>query len=156
LIAGSHFFRRAAEQGRSLQELRTLAIDEVSLYRKISGVGILPTSLDALAYNAANENHQALQLLANEILSASKDFIPDVVIAFGIQIAFLRAAWPYALLLHEELSPYCRNPYPWSLIFDHMGMYGRSVIGQVGARLRKHVGALLLKQDNGACNVVVT
>src|SRR5882724_835364 len=66
LIAGSRFFRRAAEQGRSLQGLRALALDEVALYRKISAVGVLPTSLDGLACIAASDNHEALQLLANE------------------------------------------------------------------------------------------
>src|SRR5271166_1663951 len=141
LISGSHFFSLAAEEGRSLYGLRTLALDEVSLYRKIRGLGVLPTSLDALASASANGNYEALQPLANEILSASKDFIPDVVISLGIQISFLEAVWPNALLLHAEAGPYSRNPYPWSMFFDHPGIYGRSVISQAGARLRKHAAS---------------
>jgi hypothetical protein len=141
LIAGSYYFRWAMEEGRSLQGLRAIPLDEVSLYRKISKVGVLPTSLDALSCDPANDNHEALQLLANEILSASRDFIPDVVISFDVQIDFLRAIWSNALLLHEEVGPYARNPYPTSLFFDHLGMYGRSVIGQAGARLRKQMAS---------------
>jgi hypothetical protein len=141
LIAGSNFFRLAAEHGHSLQGLRALALDEVSLYRKISGIGILPTSLDGLACVAANDNHEVLQLLANEILLVSKDFTPDVVISWGIQISFLEAVWPNALLLHAEASPYSRNPYPWSMFFDHLGIYGRSVVAQAGALLRKRVAS---------------
>jgi hypothetical protein len=139
LIAGSRFFRRAAEQGRSLRGLRVLALDEVALYRKLSAVGVLPTSLEGVTSIPTNDKPEALRLLANEILSGSKTFIPDVVISFGVQIAFLTTIWPNALLLHAEAGPYSRNPYPWSMFFDHLGMYGRSVIGQAGARLRKHV-----------------
>jgi len=153
LIAGSHFFHRAVEQGRSLHGLRSLALDEVSLYRKISGVGVLPTSLDALSCVAGNDNHEALQLLANEIRSASKDFIPDVVISFGIQISFLQAIWPNALLLHTEASPYSRNPYPWSIFFDHLGIFGRSVIGQAGARLRRRAASADMAALAGAFQI---
>src|SRR5579863_3859569 len=138
LIAGSRFFRRAVEEGRarSLHGLRIAELDEFSLYRKVSAARVLPTSLDSLAYAIGSENDNALHIVAKEVFQSSQGFEPDVVIAFAIQIDFLSAVWPNALRLHSEMGPYSRNPYPYSLFFDHLGMYRRSVIGQAGERLR--------------------
>ena len=59
-----------------------------------------------------------------------------MIISFGIQIDFLAALWPKALRLHVESGPFSRNPYPFSLFFDHLGIYGRSIVGQAGDCLR--------------------
>lgn len=138
LVAGSRFFLRAIEEGRarSLHGLRVAELDEFSLYRKVSAAGVLPTSLDSLAYATGSEDHNALRILAEEVFRSSQGFEPDVVIAFAIQIDFLETVWPNALRLHSEMGPYSRNPYPYSLFFDRLGLYGRSVIGQAGQRLR--------------------
>jgi hypothetical protein len=50
---------------------------------------------------------------------------------------FLTRSWPAALRLHIEAGPYSRNPYPESPFFDHLGIYGRSVIARAPARLRE-------------------
>ena len=138
LIARSQFFRRAIKEGKAqlLRGLRVAELDDIFLYQKVSAAGILPTSLDSLAYATDSKNHDALRLLAEEIERSTMGFIPDVVISFAIQIDFLETVWPNALRLHCEMGPYSRNPYPRSLFFDHLGMYGRSVIGQAGGRIR--------------------
>jgi hypothetical protein len=78
-----------------------------------------------------------LCVLAEEVLRASAGFIPDVVISFATPTDFLAPSWPGTLRLHVEAGPYSRNPYPESLFFDHLGMYGRSIIARAPTRLRE-------------------
>jgi hypothetical protein len=141
MIAGSWPFRRAADKGWGplLEGIRRAEIDEIALYRTLSALGRLPTGLDQTAYELAPENDPALQAITDEVARAGGGFEPDVIISFGIQIDFLAALWPNALRLHIESGPFSRNPYPFSLFFDHLGMYGRSIIGQAGHRLRTHL-----------------
>ncbi len=138
MVAGSWPFRSAAEKGqRSLLEgIRSAEIDEIALYRTLSALGKLPTTLDQAAYDQGRQDSPALEVIADEVARSAGDFEPDVIISFGIQIDFLAALWPNALRLHVETGPFSRNPYPFSLFFDHLGMYGRSIVGQAGDRLR--------------------
>jgi hypothetical protein len=139
LITGAWHYRWARENGRTdiLEGLRVAALDEVSLYRKLSAAGPLPTCLDRLAY-ARQKDHPALQILSDEVAGNTNGFRPDIVISFAIQIDFLKMLWPTAVMLHVETGPYTRNPYPFSLFFDHIGMYKRSAIAQHGMQLRSH------------------
>lgn len=140
MIAGDWPFRWAAETGRGdlLEGIRLARLDETSLYRKLNAFGRLPTALDQIAYDTEHQNDPALQALTEEVAHRTHDFEPDIIISFAIQIDFLAALWPKALRLHVESGPFSRNPYPFSLFFDHLGMYGRSIIGQAGQRLRTH------------------
>ena len=138
MIAGSWPFRWAAENGRAslLEGVRSAEIDEIALYRTLSALGGLPTALDQAAYDRGHEDGPALQAITDEVARSAGGFEPDVIISFGIQIDFLAALWPNALRLHVESGPFSRNPYPFSMFFDHLGMYGRSIVGQAGDRLR--------------------
>lgn len=138
MIAGSWPFRWASEKGLGplLEGIRSAEIDEIALYRTLSALGELPTALDQAAYISAQRDNPALEAITDEVARAACGFEPDVVISFGIQIDFLAALWPNAPPLHIESGPFSRNPYPFSLFFDHLGMYGRSVVGQAGNQLR--------------------
>jgi hypothetical protein len=137
LVTAGRFARWAREKDASgLEGLRVVEIDEVGLCRKLSRVGTTPAGLISLTYDGGNSGHPALELLATEIAECCQGFTPDVVISFGIQTDFLNALWPRALRLHCEAGAYAHNPFPYSISFDHLGMYGHSVIGTHGARLR--------------------
>ena len=100
-------------------------VDEISLRQRLRSIGYLPTELDRLAYGIDEKGHPALQILADEVGRCSHGFEPDVVVAFGAQADFLGQLWPKALRLHAETGAYSRNPYPFSLYFDHLGLYRR-------------------------------
>ena len=141
MIAGSWPFRWAAEKGQGplLEGIRLAEIDEITIYRTLSACGALPTALDEAAYEGGHEDDPALRMIADEVARSVGGFVPDVIISFGIQTDFLAPLWPNALRLHIECGPFSRNPYPFSLFFDHLGMYGRSIVGQAGHRLRTHL-----------------
>src|SRR5262249_28147725 len=125
------------EQCKLFDGIRIAEIQETTLLRRLSALGVVPTALDRLAYGSNGEHHPALCVLAEEVLRASAGFVPDVVISFATPTGFLARSWPGALRLHVEAGPYSRNPYPESLFFDHLGMYGRSVIARAPTRLRE-------------------
>ena len=106
--------------------------------RSLSALNRLPTALDGTAYERDHGDDQALQVITDEVARSVGGFVPDVIISFGIQTDFLAPLWPNALRLHVESGPFSRNPYPFSLFFDHLGMYGRWIVGQAGQRLRTH------------------
>ncbi len=143
MIAGTWPYRWARETGRQqlVEGLRVVTLDEVALYRKLTALGAHPTALDQLAYREGQQNHPALQAITAELARHTQDFEPDVIISFAVQIDFLAALWPNALRLHTETGPLSRSPYPFSLFFDHLGMYGRSIVGQAGTRLRAQAAA---------------
>ena len=140
MITGDWPSRWARESGRGdlLEGIRFVELNEVLLYRKLKACGKLPTALDQAAFGRGQQHDPGLQAITEEVARCARDFEPDVIISFGIQIDFLAALWPKALRLHIESGPFSRNPYPFSVFFDHFGMYGRSIIGQVGQRLRAH------------------
>lgn len=140
MIAGDWPIRWAREVGRAdlLEGIRVAALDEVALYRKLGALGALPTALDQVAYGTESPHDGALPALAAEVARCTRGFVPDVVISFAIQTDFLAALWPRATRLHVETGAYSRNPYPFSLFFDHVGMYRRSIIGRAGCALRSH------------------
>jgi hypothetical protein len=139
LISGSRFLRQAPEPRCDylFDGIRIAEIQESALLRRLSALGSVPTALDRLAYSGDGEHHSALCVLAEEVLRASAGFVPDVVISFATPTDFLARSWPGTLRLHVEAGPYSRNPYPESLFFDHLGMYGRSVVARVPTRLRE-------------------
>ena len=140
MMAGAWPLRWARETGRQdlVEGLRIAALDEISLYRRVSALGTLPTTLDRLAYRNGSQDHPALDAITAELAHCCDDFEPDVIISFAVQTDFLAALWPNALRLHMEAGAFARNPYPFSVFFDHLGMYGRSIVGQAGTRLRDY------------------
>ena len=140
IIGGSWPYRWARETGRAqlLRGLHTVELDEIWLYRKIANLGVQPTALDQLAYESDQRHHPALQMITEELSRQTRDFKPDVIISFAIQIDFLANLWPDALRLHVETGPFSRNPYPFSLFFDHLGMYGRSIVARAGKQLHAY------------------
>jgi hypothetical protein len=139
MIVGSRFLRGAGEprSERLLDGIRIAEVEETTLLRRLSALGVVPTALDRLAYGSNGEHHPALCVLAEEVLRACAGFVPDVLISFAMPTDFLARSWPEALRLHVEAGPYSRNPYPESLFFDHLGIYGESVIARAPARLRE-------------------
>lgn len=140
IISGSWPYRWARETGRAqlLRGLHRVELDEIWLYRRIAKLGVQPTALDQLAYQSDQRHHPALQVIADELSRQRRDFKPDVIISFAIQTDFLAHLWPDALRLHVETGPFSRNPYPFSLFFDHLGMYGRSIIARAGKQLHSY------------------
>ena len=138
MIAGSWPFRSAAEKGQGslLEGIRSAEIDEIALYRTLSALGQASYRAGRPLMTRVARRRPALQVITDEVARSVGGFEPDVIISFGIQIDFLAALWPNALRLHMESGPFSRNPYPFSLFFDHLGMYGRSIVGQAGDRLR--------------------
>jgi hypothetical protein len=134
LIAGSWFkdWARQNQKGAVLAGLRTVWLDELALYRRLKAAGELPTALDQAAYQADDAEHPALRILAETMERDVKDFEPDIIIGFAGQANYLAKLWPGALRLHIERGHFGRDPYPFSIYFDHVGTHGRSAVGSVG------------------------
>ncbi len=136
LITGAWFKDWAIGSGkvRLLTGLRLVLLDEVSLYRKIRATGVLPTALDSILYEASGEDFPALHVIADAIASQAAGFEPDVVIGFAGEADYASALWPRALRLHVDRGHFAKDPYPFSLYFDHLGTHGRSAIAQVNGK----------------------
>ena len=78
LISGSRFLRRASEprSDNLFDGIRIAEIQETTLLRRLSALGVVPTALDRLAYSGDGEHHPALCVLAEEVLRASAGRTP--------------------------------------------------------------------------------
>src|SRR6185503_19406176 len=68
-------------------------------------------------------------------LPTSRDangFEPDIIIGFAGQANYLARLWPSALRLHIERGHFGRDPYPFSMYFDHVGTHARSAVARAG------------------------
>ena len=74
LIAGGWFKDWAGQnqKGALLTGLRTVWIDELALYRRLSALGELPTALDQTAYQADDAEHPALRVIAEAMARDAK------------------------------------------------------------------------------------
>lgn len=90
----------------------TIRLDELSLYCRLRAVCELPTALANDAYRPENEDHPALDIIAEVIAPQVGGFVPDIVIGFGGDANCLAKLWPKALRLHVERGPYSRRPFP--------------------------------------------
>ena len=135
LIAGTWFKTWARQNGKAdlLTGLRTVWLDELLLYRRISELGELPTALDQTALQDDAE-HPALRVIAEVLARKVDGFEPDIVIGFAGEANYLAKLWPTALRLHVERGQFGRDPYPFSIYFDHVGTHARSAIGRIGRR----------------------
>jgi hypothetical protein len=59
-------------------------------------------------------------------------FEPDIIIGFAGQANYLARLWPSALRLHIERGHFGRDPYPFSMYFDHVGTHARSAVARAG------------------------
>jgi hypothetical protein len=137
LITGDWFRAYAAEndKGHLLAGLRTVWLDELSLYRRIRELGELPTALGWTAYQADDVQKQtALRVVAEAVARNVDGFEPEIIIGFAGEANYLAQLWPNALRLHVERGQFGREPYPFSLYFDHVGTHGRSAIAEVARR----------------------
>jgi hypothetical protein len=134
LIAGGWFrdWARQNQKGPLLAGLRTVWLDELALYRQLRALGELPTALDQTAYQADDAEHPALGVIADAMAREINGFEPDIIIGFAGQANYLAKLWPAALRLHIERGHFGRDPYPFSMYFDHVGTHGRSAVGSVG------------------------
>ena len=138
LITGSRFpLWAGGSRSRALLDgTRIVEIDEIALLRRLNDAGITPFALDELLNRPDAREHPAVAILGEEIARRCGAFTPDVLISFAVQTDFLAAHWPWTLRLHAEVGPFARNPFPFSLFFDHLGMHRRSAPGRLGERLR--------------------
>ena len=142
LIAGGWFKDWASQnqKGALLTGLRTVWIDELALYRRLRALGELPTALDQTAYQADDAEHPALRVIAEAMARDVNGFEPDIIIGFAGQANYLARLWPSALRLHIERGHFGRDPYPFSMYFDHVGTHARSA---VATRRRAEAGISL-------------
>ena len=132
LISGSRFVQHAASFGPPVGDrVKVLELDDVRLHRRLASRGITPSGLSRLLYEA-ERGSPALQILMDEIRSATKSYGFDIILSFATPTDFLEEVFPTAFRLHVKAGAFSRNPYPFSLFFDHLGMYRWSVMGQHG------------------------
>ena len=134
LIAGGWFKDWASQnqKGALLTGLRTVWIDELALYRRLRALGELPTALDQTAYQVDDVEHPALRVIAESMARDANGFEPDIIIGFAGQANYLARLWPSALRLHIERGHFGRDPYPFSMYFDHVGTHARSAVARAG------------------------
>ena len=134
LIAGGWFKDWASQnqKGALLTGLRTVWIDELALYRRLRALGELPTALDQTAYQVDDVEHPALRVIAEAMARDANGFEPDIIIGFAGQANYLARLWPSALRLHIERGHFGRDPYPFSMYFDHVGTHARSAVARAG------------------------
>jgi predicted HAD superfamily hydrolase len=61
--------------------------------------------------------------MSNLILSKTKNFIPDVIIAYESPIPFLKDAFPNSLILNEMFGAFSRAPFPSLALLDARGIF---------------------------------
>ncbi|WP_421781047.1 hypothetical protein [Kiloniella litopenaei] len=62
------------------------------------------------------------------------DFIPNLILTFSA-VPFLENAFPHAVVLHQEAGILSQPPYPYTLLFDPVGVRGRSSIQKFSKEL---------------------
>lgn len=67
--------------------------------------------------------------------SRLEGFEPDVIVCWTAS-APLRAAFPDALILHAEVGPFSRSPYPAQMVFDPQGGFGHSLLATEAEAIR--------------------
>jgi hypothetical protein len=132
LITGGWFRDWAGRNGKAhlLAGLRTIWLDELSLYRRIREVGEFSTSLDQTSQQANDAEQPALRVIADVVGPSVRGFEPDIIIGFAGQANYLAKLWPTALRLHVERGHFGRDPYPFSMYFDHVGTQARSAVAK--------------------------
>lgn len=126
-------------------------LDDLALHRTVrsrDARAVLPSELSRQARSRDSASRPAIEILSQWLANACAGFEPDVVITFSMQAEYVRAIWPGARVLHVEAGAFSREPYPYSLFFDHRGMYGESVAARVsGAAPPASGDALALARD---------
>jgi hypothetical protein len=109
-------------------------VDDVVLQREMVASdpeGAVPTEMSRRIRSAQPLQYPNVILLIEHVQRASAGFSPDVVITFGMQADYVKQIWPDAVVLHVEATAFSRNPYPFSVFFDHVGMYRNSVPAKI-------------------------
>lgn len=130
--------RFAHHANPSSEQVERRLIDDMALHadvREIARSSSTPTALAELARTQADESHRAIALLNERIRAACNDFEPDLIVTLGMEAKYLRSIWPDAPILNVEAGAFSRSPFPFSLYFDHIGMYQSSAIPRLTAGL---------------------
>lgn len=126
MVTGSRFSSLGREAGAG-DGLRL--IDEAHLLAKVreaSPAAAVASVFARLARTESCASHPAMAVLASEVRQACGDFRPDLVISFSMPCLFLKEVWPDAVCMTAEAGAFSRSPFPFSLFFDHQGMYRNS------------------------------
>lgn len=91
------------------------------------------TASSAIYGGSATEDQ--LGRMAAIVRRAVGDYNPDVVIAYEGASAFLRTAYPDALILHSTLGMFSREPYPETFALDPLGSFKDSWLARFGPQL---------------------
>jgi hypothetical protein len=126
ILTGSRFAHQAAPLPA---QIKLRLIDDLvfhSAVREIAPLSSTPTALAKLARSACDQSHPAIALLANLIRTACDDFYPELIVTVSLEAKYLRSLWPNTPILNVEAGAFSRSPFPFSLYFDHVGMYQAS------------------------------
>lgn len=163
LVTGSRFGSIAQEAGVGNRVRLLSEHDLLAKVRSASPAAAVPGVFARLARTEKSAAHPALAILAGETRRACSDFQPDLIVSFSMPCFFLRDVWPDAVCMTAEAGAFSRSPFPFSLFFDHQGMYRESGAARyrlehyraadreemlsVAREFRERSGALLQAQD---------
>lgn len=163
LVTGSRFGSIAQEAGVGDRVRLLSEHDLLAKVRSASPAAAVPGVFARLARTEKSAAHPALAILAGETRRACSDFQPDLIVSFSMPCFFLRDVWPDAVCMTAEAGAFSRSPFPFSLFFDHQGMYRESGAARyrlehyraadreemlsVAREFRERSGALLQAQD---------
>lgn len=120
--------------GSDLDGLSISYIDELALHQDVIEIdpgSSIPSELSRLVRSAPDDQPAVVNLLKKQIVEACGNFMPDVVITFAMQADYIKSIWPSAHVFYTEAGAFSRSPYPFTMFFDHQGMYSRSVAAQL-------------------------
>lgn len=97
---------------------------------------IFPDYLTAsLAWQRDAAPPAARQAMQQLLIDKLQGFVPDIVISFMMPVPFLRAMFPQALVLHQEVGGFSRAPYPPTWHLDPCGMFADSYVSRFAQQI---------------------
>lgn len=97
---------------------------------------IFPDYLSAsLAWQRGAAPPAAMAAMRNLLAGKLQGFVPDIIISFMMPVPFLRAVFPQALILHQEVGGFSRAPYPAAWHLDPCGMFADSFVSRFAPQL---------------------
>ncbi len=104
-------------------------VDELELLRRVRAAdpGVAtPTDLSRVSRADDAAARPAVRELMAMVREAAAGFEPDLVVTFSMRAEWLKALWPDAEVFAIESGAFSRFPYPFTLLFDHLGMYAEA------------------------------
>ncbi len=97
---------------------------------------IFPDYLTAsLAWQHGTAPPEAQRAMQELLAGKLQGFVPDIIISFMMPVPFLRAMFPSALVLHQEVGGFSRAPYPPAWHLDPCGMFAESFVSRFAPQI---------------------